>query len=245
MAFRKVATFVVLSLVAVAFGWYGCSDNTIETIVSADDLNNTSQSEVLNYFPLNEGYTTVFSIAQSNGSHTTASFRVGKTVDFLGMEVVEWIGTQNGVIDTGYFRVTENSLIYYDNYYTDPEVILDLPFQIGASWLRFDDQSGTDAGDSYIDISSGTEDDGGGGAAKVFPTDGASAMVIDGYESINLDNGFYYAEVLRVANATSNGLGTNYYWYSPGIGLIRYALGVTDATYPDGVVTAELINYFK
>jgi len=198
----------------------------------------------LNYFPLDEGYTTVFSINQSNGSKTTASFRVGKTVDFKDLKVVEWIGNENGKLDTGYFRATNTSLIFYESIYADAEVVLELPLQIGATWLRFDDQTGIDVGDTYIDITTGTDDsDGGGSTAKTFPTDGGTSMFVEGFQSLTLENGFYYANVLRVANVTNNGLGKNYYWYSPGIGLVRYALGVTDATYPDGFVTGELINY--
>lgn len=244
MTTRRVASFVLITFVAVAFGWYGCSDNSNETIVSADSLSNANQSAVLDYFPLDEGYTTVFSVHQSNGAQTTATFKVGKAINYYGKDVIEWIGSENGRVDTGYFQATETSLLFYDSYNSDAEVVLELPLRIGASWARFDDQTGTDT-DPYIDISAGGEDDGGGTSAKVFPTDGGSSMVVEGYENLTLDNGYYYSEVLRVANATSNGLGKNYYWYSPGYGLIRYALGVTDATYPDGFVVGEVINFYR
>lgn len=67
-------------------------------------------------------------------------------------------------------------------------------------------------------------------------------MTVDKLESIELTSGRYFSGVYRVSNDA--GANTrNYYWYAPGVGLVKYVLGAVDSNDPTGGIQAELIDY--
>ncbi|MGH8015327.1 MAG: hypothetical protein ACREBV_03965 [Candidatus Zixiibacteriota bacterium] len=170
------------------------------------------------------------------------SFKVGMSVMFKGMEATEWIKSENYDKDTSYFVQNGSALVFYETRNSSPEVILDLPLAVGKSWSRFDviESQITDstASDGGIVIKDST--DLGANLASTFPTEGKSLMIVDKIESVELKKGEYYSGVYRISNDAGNNT-RNYYWYAPGIGLIKYMYGAIDSAEPSGGVTAELV----
>ena len=213
----------------------GCSDNTIVTYV--DGINEESVSQVELYFPLNEGYTTVYTVSSNNGAtEETVTFQASERVPIQGIEAVIWIGRSDISLDTGYFYAGSAALYYYDDINSVPEKVLDFPLVVGNSWTTNDINT-----NDYTDIITGSKDDGGGANSKTFPTISAINFSVDQIEQLVLNSGDYYSNAVRVSSYTNGKY--NYYWYVQGIGLVRYVIGATVSTYPNGEVVGELIEY--
>ena len=251
MFLRKAITFVVVTVGVICFGWFGCSDDTIETIVSGSNIDNYS-SPIETYFPLSEGTSRLFTITQANGHTETVSFRVGKAIDLRGIEVIEWIKTEDGGIDIGYFRATSNSLYYYENKNAASEKVLEVPFNIGDTWSRFEVTTDNYWDDVNVDTTSGDEAGDPVGedtlsyppiTNKSFPLTGSEIMSVESFEQLSLSNGKHYSRAVKVSNTDQTGLKNNYYWYVANVGLVRYVKGATDSSYPNGEEVGELLVY--
>jgi len=123
--------------------------------------------------------------------------------------------------------------------------VLEAPLTVGRSWLRFTPVDVNQGQDNLLDILTGndgakTDDANTGGliATKSFPTIGANYFIISALEEIYLDNGNSYQNCIRVENQ-SNGF-TNYYWYAPGVGLVRDVINATPESFPSGEIVGEI-----
>ncbi len=232
-----------ISLVVAAFISQGCSNHFVQAV--GPDASSTEETP--DYFPLNPGYSLTYEISTAYGSSELISYTVGRQVSFQGGQATEWINSDNGRKDTSYFVLNGSSLIFYEGIQSAPEVILDLPLAVGKSWDRHGTPGSkiTDttirAGDIIIiKDSTGTNNE--SGLSSSFLTEGRAIMTIDKIESIELNNGRYYSGVYRVSNDA--GANTrNFYWYAPGVGLIKYVLGAVESENPSGGVGAELLYY--
>ena len=57
-----------------------------------------------------------------------------------------------------------------------------------------------------------------------------------------MTNGDYYTAAYRISTETA-GVLTNYYWFVPGVGLVKYVTGATDDNPANGDVVGELMEY--
>lgn len=229
----------------------GCSDDYTEVLSQPSVSSQTS--DVTDYFPLDEGYVTQY-VVRSGMRTETITFRVGKVVLSNDGPLVTWLTNKGAAQDTSYLLATSTALYYYETFHSDPEKILEFPLIPGNSWNRWgsDPKDDTIAYDYNFDFREGFEDkfgidlgdpDNPGGNQKSFPTEGGSTMRVEGVERIELKSGEFFSSAVRLAIDQSSGT-TNYYWFSVGIGLIRYSLETTDANYPDGRVVGEIDNWY-
>ncbi|MFC1475363.1 hypothetical protein ACFLQG_01835 [Candidatus Zixiibacteriota bacterium] len=251
MFLRKATTLTLVTIGVICFGWFGCSDDSNETIVSGGSIINAT-NPVETYFPLSEGTSRSFTITQANGLSEIVSFRVGKSFDLMGIEVTEWIKTENDVIDTGYFRATSSSLFYYEHKNSTSEKVLELPLDVGNTWSRYDVTDNNFWDYVFVDTSLG--DEAGNpvdedtlifppSTNKSFPLTGSEVMSVESFEQLSLSNGNHYSQAVKVSNTDQTGLKKNYYWYVANIGLVRYVKGATDSSYPNGEEVGELLVY--
>ncbi|KAA3630817.1 MAG: hypothetical protein DWP97_14530 [Calditrichaeota bacterium] len=233
---REISLFIAVVCMVVFIG-AGCSDDTIVTYV--DSIPGASQSQVESFFPLSSGYTTIYNVSyQSSGTSEIVTFRAGDKEQFQSVELTPWYGFSNSTADTGYFYTSANALYYMKHLGDSPDKVLEFPLSIGSSW----DSDGND--DIYTDIITGEEDSlgtGGGIYGKTFPTISAVQYIISEIDGVTLENGVFYSKAVLVS--TYNGNKTNYYWYVNGVGLVRYVIGATEVSFPNGDVVGELVQY--
>ena len=236
----KVAAII---LIISAFAW-GCSGH----FVTASDPVSFSNNDVVQYFPLDESYQSTFELTEVNQASEFIVFKIGKKIPFLEDSAVQWISIVGNSVDTGFIVVSSNSLTIYESSNSGGEKILDIPLTVGKSWSRFSSISAGTEDDFTIIITDNklTNDSGvtgdSGVATKTFPTDGSAVMTVDKYESILLSNGDYYSNTVRISNDGS-GSTRNYYWFAPGVGLVKYVIGSLDENEPKGNIEAELISH--
>jgi len=130
-------------------------------------------------------------------------------------------------------------LYYYSATNADPEKILQVPLSNGSSWATSDVVS-----DDFTDIITGTKTDSTNNPninSKNFPTVTAVNFTVEATESIQLNTGNSYSQAVRLS--TPNGTRKNYYWYAPGIGLVRYVIGASTSSYPNGDIVGEIDSY--
>jgi len=252
-----VCLFGLLTMIA------GCSEN--DTII-ADISDSPQTTSLATYFPTSDGYRTTYQVTSSNGSSELIRFKIDGTSSLQGVDMLRLVAEmEDGSRDTSYLKITSQAVYMYETDNGKPETILQTPLKVGHSWSRFDENSPeTDSQADTVSISLGFLDnilkgegtvrslnDADGSnykgyydplAAKVFPTQGRVQMRVQAVEDINLSSGDHYSYVLRLSNVQQSGL-ANYYWYAPGVGLVRYALGVSAASYPDGDVVGELLAF--
>lgn len=255
--FRCLAPFIIaLSLLSIIY--ISCSDGTVTYTSSSP-----TPASVDKYFPLEQGVSANYTITD-NWDEIVAhrNFTIAAPVTLNGQAHYRGIYVNMeypALRDTGYFYIDGTSLYYYDDYQASPEKILEGPLTIGKSWQRFaaaETASGQNnliyiltegKGGKYDDSSlvSDDETDGddgatGGAALKYFPSSGANYFRIGAIENIELKDGNTFENCVRVEN--KSGQYTNYYWYAPEAGLVRYVINATDDTYPDGQVVGEIYS---
>lgn len=238
--FTKLSLLVVFSLTALI--WYGCSDDTIRTVMSQDDY--TPPDETSSFLPLSEGFTTIYRVTYSNGSGQTITLKIGRQVQLMSITAHEWFSDNGTTLDTGYVRITSDAIFFYDGVLAEPEKILGFPLVAGNSWLRFSETYGGggdsgDSGDPDDNLPSMTD----GVVAKAFPSTGANVMTVVGQEQLQLSNGDVLSHTVKVYNESSSPGKKNYYWYAQNIGLVKYLIGTTDNSYPRADITGELIDF--
>ncbi|UCD18192.1 MAG: hypothetical protein JSV44_04575, partial [Candidatus Zixiibacteriota bacterium] len=160
-----------------------------------------------------------------------------------------------GLADTGYLFGQDGALFYFEQGDIEPERILEAPFILGREWERFPattsqsyDQDDYDnlldsnlTGYNGKDFIENGEDDPqeGYGTSEdddlennevaplpSTPAPGSNTLKIRALnETIELEGGGILSNCLRVEN--KNGGIINRYWYSGGIGLVRYALSIS------------------
>ncbi|MCH9024617.1 MAG: hypothetical protein IH931_04710 [candidate division Zixibacteria bacterium] len=240
---NKSSKIAALILIISAFAW-GCSGH----FVTASDPASFSNNDVVVYFPLDESYQATFELTEVNRASEIIVFKIGKKIPFLEDSATQWISKIGSSVDTGFVVVSSSSLTIYESRNSAGEKILDIPLTVGKSWSRFSSIGAGSEDDFTIIITDNklTNDTGSTGDSgvtnKSFPTDGSDEMVVDKFESIQLSNGDYYSNTVRISNGGS-GSTRNYYWFAPGVGLVKYVIGSLDANDPTGNIEAELISH--
>lgn len=257
--FGALGTVCLALIMAVMVG---CSGD--DAIVA--DLPDGAQSSATSaYFPVADGYTTVYQVT-NNGSTDLVRFEIdGRAPQPHGDKWLFVATLPSGARDTSFIKVTSQAVYHYDHTSSDPETILQAPLRVGHSWQRFGisspeaevqedslgfslgelsdllkgDGTATTLGDYNFE---GYKPDDDRYAGKTFPTEGRLEMRIQNEEQLVLSNGRHYSYVLRLSNVQASGV-ANYYWYAPGVGLVRYALGATTYTYPNAPIVGELVEF--
>lgn len=252
----------ILLLALLPFIW-GCEKRTIAPAVS----NPEESYNIEDYFPLSTGRSVVYVSTYSSYEPEIISreqFVVGDGIEEDNQRSYAWIHTNldySLISDTSFFYQIGNALFYYENADALPEKILEGPLEIGHSWER---QVYPDPGDEnnlfelllensftkYVepDVAvdydkEGRPDDYESPVGKIFPVIGSSIMTIAAVEDLELENGLFFADCIKVQNQA--GEYVNYYWYARGYGLVRYIIGATNetlttASLPDGEIIGEL-----
>ncbi len=238
----------------------GCSNDSAVTRVSV-----SRDNSVQAYFPLKVGNAIGYTVDDNlHQQFTHQNFTIDGTVSLNGLTGYQWVyhSEENpNFFDTAFFQVNGNALYYYDNTYAAPEKVLEGPLEVGKYWERFSttDPATVDTS-SIIDILTGHNgkndgdtlatggglghdyphgNDGGGQInGKIFPTTGANYFIVAAVESITLSDGSIYQDCIRVENKA--GVYTNYYWYAPGAGLVRYILSAPAGSTSEGQVMGEI-----
>lgn len=233
------------AIAAMAIGWIGCSDTT-EIIT---DSRPQPAVQVVYYFPLNEGDTTVFDVTTS-GLTEQKTFAMTGAVKLGSADAQRWVISSGENVDTSYLVATDDALYFLETPLAKPEKILALPLTPGASWPRFynydvtgyysdfnygdlDTNAESDLGDPYGSNTDSTT--GGEVLAKNYPSNGANTFTVVGSETVVLSGLGSFPDAVKITNVGYGGT-TNLYWYVPGIGLVKYMIG-TDA---DGTSTPEV-----
>ena len=235
MSIRIFRYLVPAAIVALVLSWAGCSNSVVKNV----DVAANSPSPVLQYFPLSEGYTTVYATS-TLGIPSQNTFTAGDTVQIGNAKAVRWIvQNQSGALDTSYFVMSDSALFYLESRYADPEKILSIPFTVGSSWQRYFNYDVTGYGNGNLGTYTGygwstwTVNDsilikdttGSNGAAKNYPSEGANTFTIQAIEPVNVGSLGTFSGSLKVSNIGYNGT-TNFYWFAPGVGLVKYLIGV-------------------
>lgn len=230
---RGAAIIMGIALVMLA----GCASDRGTTLNSPE-----ATSDVTNYFPLTNGYQTQYLVQHNSGASETVSFEVGGSVPFVGGSATQFFSTSSVTgQDTSFFQIRGNALYLYADSRSSGEKILELPLNPGESWNRFD-QSGSDGGGGniYTDIITGIYDkpegddnspdtliDPGQPEKSVLPTVGEMTMSVLGIDQLTLVTGSYHPNAVKISNGGDTGR-TNYYWFAPQIGLVKWVIGSSD-----------------
>lgn len=248
MSVRKLLIIGVTAMLICAL-WGGCSrDNT----ANLGSLTSTNASGVNLYFPLNEGYSTTYTVQYSSGNHETVRYEAGREVDLGGSPAVEWHSfTSTGAITTSYFKPTESAIDHYSGVTDSPRRILELPLEFGHTWtvlVSVDDGFGdtfdslatnTDTGDKGSVDTTNTDGD---GPLFSFPALGSTYLTVAGFEGLQMSNGTYYSSALKVSSVNQYG-DESYFWYVAGVGLAKYVVDATGTDFPEGREVGELVQY--
>ena len=221
----------------------GCSDK--EGISGSIQATPTTGVEA--YFPLTESYTTSYIVTNSDGTTESVRYEAGAPVDFQLGTAVPWYGSSSDGNHTAYFRTSNTALYYYSSPTASSEKLLELPLTTGKSWYR-------DA--EYLDdttsIITGFDDglfddfwpDGNDEPFLItFPITGATAMTVSGKAPIELNTGLHFSEAVEVSSDNHGTGATNHYWFVCGIGLVKWAKGVTGGNIDLANETGELVEY--
>ena len=234
----------------------GCSDDCIITTSAAGS--SEPLSEIQRMFPATAGYQAVYQVVQSNGTSQIVTNTVGERVVFgYTMAHEMHIRSSSGERSTTYFLFTDSSLYFYEYWSDNPEKILSLPLTIGSTWDKGDPIDGTiitdttatadttdnetddlkDGGDDPTDPKPGDGD--GGSLGKNFPGNNSDLFTIVERQTLTLSNGDVYSGVVKVRN---DGTLTNYFWFAPSVGLIRWVLDADPINNFVGTEVGELIQ---
>lgn len=237
MTARLITCFICFTVVTALV--IGCSD-TVSFVSERTD----QQPQVTQYFPLEPGLTASYRIDNANGLTEFVTYTIGAPVDYQANQAYRWIKHEsNGAIDTSFFFASSDGLYFLEGLSAQTEKMLGYPLTVGKSWSLYDDVSNPD---DTVTIGAGGPDstDGGNtGASPSFFVEGGTTLSVVAVEGIQLEHGSYYSGTVKVRNVGVDNT-TNYYWYAPGIGLVKYVLGATEFN-PDGQKTGEMISYSR
>jgi hypothetical protein len=203
-------------------------------------------------------------VTESNGHSEIVVQQVGEKQGFQEYQaypIHTWDGSNHR--STGYMVATDSSLFYFDYAGDSPEQLLRLPLWPGRFWDRTDLEAlsrYSDGGtDEFVtdeettlpkdgETDGPTTDEGGDDtnpatlAPNVLAGVGTTTMQVQSIERVELSNGQLFGGVIRVVNTDASGR-NNFYWFSPGTGLIKWSLGVEDRNLETASLTAELVEY--
>ncbi|MCK4460207.1 MAG: hypothetical protein KAW46_00295 [candidate division Zixibacteria bacterium] len=244
----RTALLTAMAVLVVGILWLACSKNSpvINGSPSA-----TITSGIGMYFPLNEGYSTTYSVNYSNGNHETVRYEAGREIPFGSATATEWHSfTTLGDVSTSYFKINAISIDHYAGLSESPRRILELPLELGHTWA-VEVNSGDDYYGYYDSLSTNNDDDkdaddiiitDNDGPLFSYPALGSIYLTVEGFEGLTLDNGTYYSSALKISSTDRSG-STSYYWYVAGVGLVKYVTDATGSDFPEGQVVGELVTY--
>ncbi len=243
MKSRIVLWVVILAVSTFIAAMLGCSDRTYTSTSTAvsQDASPTA------YIPTEEGWRVSYVLFDAE----TQNFDLEVTDPVIvagnpGFTIRRTDRTTDRTIT--FYRYIKDNAVFESESLSDPGVrILESPFVIGNSWNRYD----TSTTAVVIDPGDGEEyddgDDGQGGSFKTKPDGAYSTMSIIAVESVEALNGITYGGCLKVAWQTGESI-INYYWYAPGIGLVKFEQNVNLLTastdHPTGLMSDyQLVEY--
>ncbi len=260
-------------ILGIALALIGCDgyDHPVVTLPAQE------ASPLQTYFPLSTGKAMIFSVQNEyTGQDTQEKFVVGQGLADGENMIYQWIYSDlshPGIVDTGYFVQTGTALYFYDSLEAVPQKVLELPFETGKTWHRYDitarneinllESLITDFGNKYSDF---TEDDDGyeepkgyddeaqqgavifgQGAGKNFPIMASGYFTLTAIEDVELGNGTVIKNCLRVESQAGSQY-VNVYWYAENYGLIKYIIGASPESLaleedPEGQVIGEILGH--
>lgn len=222
--------FLTLSLI-----WIGCSDESGDPTGST-----TSGSGVTAWFPLDPGYSATYVVTYSNGSSETVRYQIGSPTSFRSGTAIPWTASStDGTYNTAHLKTDPNSLYYYPSQYSEGEKILKTPLTTGSSWT-IDEGADTLTTGGAIDLK---PDIPFGPFYASFPVTGSVTMTVAGYEPTNLSTGLLFNNAVKVVSTNVSTGKSSYYWYSSGVGLVKWAKGVPGDTLSRASEVGEIIKY--
>ncbi len=244
MLMKKIC-FFVLTVLIISAVWTGCSRDEFR-----GNLNSIGKADgVALYFPLAEGYTTVYSVQYANGEQATVRYEAGREVSLGSGEAVEWrTYADGGNTGTSYFTASSDAVDHYSGNGSTPHRILEAPLSYGHTWMVEVDVS--DGGINYDSLSTNTNDKDSTDTIQIdndgpllsYPALGSVYLSVAGFEALTLSNGTYYSSALKITSTNQYG-DESYYWYVAGVGLVKYVLDATGTDYPEGREVGELVQY--
>jgi hypothetical protein len=234
MSIRYTKYVVAIAVAAIAVVWAGCSSGSN----SSYEPSSTTESQVEFYFPLDPGYSVVYSVT-SGGVTQQETYTIGTTLKIGSADAVRWI-VRNGAgnLDTSFLVSTDSALYFLETAASEPEKILSLPLTSGNSWPRYNNYDVTGY-TTYTNLGTGTNSGGlggtlggkdttgnGGMAAKNYPSTGANTFTVVDVNTVDVDGLGTLAGAVKLSNIGYNGT-MNYYWFVPGLGLVKYMIGTT------------------
>ncbi len=248
---RKWFAVALLTMTMATVFLIGCTDESGTNLSTSSALTGS----VTDYFPMDAGYSTTYEVTRSDGLIEQVTFIIGDPVTINGTPAVEWRVYNNGNVTTSYLQATNDAIYYWDTDRSTRETILRLPLTLGSSWSRFattETTRGTGGG-PYTDIITDpwnkydldtTTVINNGTLGKNFPTLGSEIMTVQGIENLNLETSGGFTDAIHITTTSSMGR-TNHYWFAESVGLVKYIIGATDASYPNGEKTGRIVQYGK
>lgn len=219
----------------------GCSDKTITSTVVATN----PDSGALAYLPLNDGWRVSYVLLEPESGQL--AIEVADPVMVAGnpgFTIRQF--DPNGPYIESFYRYAKGEAMFETRSLNDPGArILEAPFVIGNSWDRNDTSTTTSV---ITELGGDIGSDGEGDVTYKAKSDGSyTTMSIVSIEDILALNDIVYGHCIKVAWQTGPST-CNYYWYAPGIGLVKFEQDVDlfnlSAEHTIGVMTDyEQISY--
>lgn len=230
---KRVLLAAAAMIIVIALNMPGCSDKTVTT--TAVDTNPDSGATV--YLPLTDGWRVSYVYLEPQSGQLNIEVADPVTIaGNPGFTVRKY--DPNGPYVEQVYRYAKGDAIFESRLLSDPGVrMLEAPFVIGNSWDRND----TSTTNSVITDLGADTGDGGGGITYTPKTNvGYTIMSIVSIEDVLALNDIMYGHCIKVAWQTGPST-CNYYWYAPGIGLVKFEEDVDlfnlDAEHTIGVMT--------
>jgi hypothetical protein len=230
----------------------GCTQRSTDGIYQSDTSGLGSGSSA--YFPTAAGKVSTFAVTYDGGAQSSLTLEIGNASQYGSINSIEWLAIRpDNSIDTDYVVVGTSGVTLYETMQSQPETFLKFPLQPGQTWDRFAASNSTittsdtatiaagfDDGSGIVTKGGGGNGGGGGGTGKVVPGTSGNVSRVNAIEEIVLSNGSHFSATVKVEVDDQSGL-QNYYWFAPGIGLVKYVVGAT-AQRPNGTQRGELIS---
>lgn len=244
-------TTLFLTLMMLTLTWTGCSDDTVRGSLEPSPYLNVP---VARYFPIAEGYSTQLSVSYADGGSAIHTYEIGAPQMYNYYTAYPLrVYSKAQLASTSYLVVTDSALFIFENGGSTAAKVLDLPLYAGRTWDRNDGSELTGLTNDS-DLGTGGEDTGGGqtengdnpsdpDGPQLFPsTVGQQTMTVQARETIYLPDGQAFSGTYRVQNENASG-GKNYYWYAPGVGLVKYVINADPNDMTHGAEVGTLINF--
>jgi hypothetical protein len=248
---RNVLAAACVFAVALAL-MAGCTQRSTDGIYQSDLSGLGSGTST--YFPTVAGRVSTFAVTYDGGGQSILTLEIGNPSQYGSIQSVEWLAIRpDNSIDTDYVVVGSSGVTLYETHQSQPETFLKYPLQPGQTWDRFSTSNTTVTVSDTMSIATGFDDGsgivtkggggtggGGGGTGKVVPGSTGNVSKVAAIEEIVLANGSHFSGAVKIEVDDQSGL-QNFYWFAPGIGLVKYVVGAT-AQRPNGTQRGELIS---